>query len=165
MSTITNFLHGGGTYFSSDIITLLVLFIIFFVYALYLGKNQIISLILAFYPAQLFYEHFPFLNSLLVLKGESMLLLNKIIIFLLFLIPLTILIGRYVFKDSGYGTMHYARMAGYSVAVVILILIFSFSVVSLDGIHNFSPSIDVLFNTKEHLFFWTLAPLGLLFIL
>ena len=165
MSTITNFLHGGGTYFSSDIFILVILFIIFFAYAIYFGKNNIISLILAFYPAQLFYEHFPFINSLLVLKGDSLLILNKVLIFLLFLIPFSILIGRYIFKDSGYGSMHYVRIAGYAVAMVILVLIFSYSIISLDVFHNFSPSIDVLFTPGNHIFWWNLAPLLLLFFL
>ena len=163
MSTLTKFLNGGGSYFSSDIFILIVLFIIFFVYALYFGKNQIISLILAFYPAQLFYEHFPYLNSLLVLKGDPLLLLNKVLIFLIFWILLDILISRYVFQDSGYGSMHYARMAGYSVAMVILILIFSYSIVNLDLIHNFSSSIDVVFTGTDRLFWWHLAPLVILF--
>ncbi len=165
MGTITNFLHGGGSYFSSDIFVLVVLFIIFFVYALYFGKSRIISLILAFYPAQLLFQNFPFLNSLLFMKGESLLLLNKVLIFLVFWIVLDILIGRYVFQDSGYGSMHYARLAGYAVAMVIIVMIFSYSIVSLDVVHNFSPSIDVIFTGADRLFWWLLAPLALLFVL
>lgn len=165
MSTITNFLHGGGSYFSSDIFILFIIFVIFFAYALYFGKNQIISLILAFYPSQLFYEHFPFMNSLLVLKGDNLLLLNKVLIFLVFLILLDILIGRFVFQDSGYGSMHYARLAGYAVAMVVVTMIFSYSIVNLDAIHNFSPSIDAIFTGTDKLFWWQLAPLAILFVL
>jgi hypothetical protein len=165
MSAITSFLNGSGSYFSSDIVVLLVLFFVFLFYALYFGKNTIIATILAFYPAEFFYQNFPFMNSFLVLKGESLLLLNKVLIFLLFLIPLVILIGRYVFQDSGYGSAHYLRSGGYALAMVVLVLIFSYSIVNLDSVHNFSTSIDTLFSGANHIFLWNLAPLALLFVL
>lgn len=165
MSTITNFLNGHGNLFGSDIFILVILFLFFFCYALYFGKNTIIATILAFYPAQYFYQNFPFMNSLLVLKGDSLLLLNKVLIFILFLVPLTILIGRYVFQDSGYGSAHYLRCAGYTISMIILILLFSYSVVSLDSIHNFSPMISNLFTGADRIFWWHLAPLALLFVL
>ena len=165
MSTITNFLHGGGNLLGSDIIILLVLFFLFFCYALYFGKNTIIATILAFYPAQYFYQNFPFLNSFLILKGDQLLLLNKVLVFLIFLVPLTILIGKYVFQDSGYGSAHYLRCAGYALAMIILVLLFSYSIVSLDSIHSFSPTISTLFVGADRIFWWHLGPLALLFVL
>ncbi len=51
-----------------------------------MGKSRIISLILAFYPARLLFENFPFMSKLLVLDGPNLLLLNKVLIFLLFLV-------------------------------------------------------------------------------
>lgn len=166
MSTITNFFSGGVTqYLSSDIVILVLIFIFFFVYALYLGKGAIISLILAFYPAQFFFEHFPFINKAMFLKGDSLILLNKVLIFLLFLIPLTILFSRYVFHDSGYGSMHYVKIAGYALLCVALVLVFSYSIISLDSIHNFSPTIDALFTGVDRIFYWNIAPIAVLFFL
>jgi hypothetical protein len=165
MSAISNFFNSGIGYFSGDVIFLVTLFVVFFVYALYFGKNSIISVILAFYPAQFFYANFPFMNSLLVLKGDWPLLLNKVLIFLIFWVLLYILINRYVFHDSGYGGEHYVRMACYAIAMVIVVLIFSYSVVNLDAIHNFSPAIDALFAGADHIFLWNLAPLVVLFVL
>ena len=104
-------------------------------------------------------------ENLLLLKGEPLLLLNKVLIFLLFLVPLTILIGRYVFQDSGYGSAHYLRCAGYALSMIILILLFSYSIVSLDSVHNFSPMISNLFTGADRIFWWHLAPLALLFVL
>jgi len=165
MSTITTFLNGNGNLFSSDIFILIILFVFFFAYALYFGKNTVIATILAFYPAQYFYQNFPFMNSVLLLKGDPLLLLNKVLIFLVFLILLTILISRYIFQDSGYGSSHYLRMAGYAVAMVILVLLFDYSVVSLSLVHNFSPSVSSIFAGADKIFWWHLAPLALLFIL
>lgn len=166
MSSTTNLFSGGVThYLSSDIVILVLLFVFFFIYALYLGKGAIISLILAFYPAQFFYERFPFVDSAMLLKGDSLILLNKVGIFLLFLVPLTILFGRYVFHDSGYGSMHYARMAGYALLCVVIVLIFSYSIISLDSIHNFSSQIDTLFTGSDRIFYWNIAPIAILFFL
>lgn len=165
MNTITHSLSSSGINFGSDIFVLIILFALFFFYALYFGKNTVIATILAFYPAQYFYQNFPFMNSLLFMKGDSLLLLNKILIFLLFLIPLVILLGRYVFHDSGYGSAHYMRSVGYALAMIILVLIFSYSIVSLDSIHSFSPTISTLFTGADRIFWWNLAPLALLFVL
>ena len=165
MSTITSFLNGHGNLFGSDIFVLILLFIFFFCYALYFGKNPIIATILAFYPAQFFYQNFPFMNNLLVLKGDPLLLLNKVLIFLLFLVPMTILIGRYVFQDSGYGSAHYFRSAAYALAMIIVVLIFDYSVVGLGLVHNFSPTVSTLFSDPTRIFLWNLAPLALLFVL
>lgn len=165
MNVISKFLQGGGSYFSSDVITLAVLFSIFFVGTLYFGKRNIISIVLAFYPTQFFYSKIPFMDSLLVLKGDNLLTLNKIIIFVIIWVIFTILFGRYVFHDSGYGSAHYLRMAGYAMAGVVVVLVFSYSVVSLDGYHNFSQSIDVLFSSPMKVFWWNFAPLALLAVL
>lgn len=175
MSMITKFLNGSGAYFSftrhslgeggSDVIALLIIFAVCFGYALYFGKNRAISLSISFFVAEYFFGHFPFMKSLLVLTGEIPLLLNNIGIFLLFLIPVDIVINKFIFQDSGYGTAHYLRIGGYAVLLTILVLIFSYSVVSLDLIHNFSGSIDNLFNAPDRLFFWHLAPFILLFVL
>lgn len=165
MSVVSNFFNSGIWYFSGDVVILITIFAIFLVYALYFGKNRIISLLLAFYPAELLYKSFPFLDKLLFLKGDSLLLLNKVLIFLVFLVLLDIMIGRYVFHDSGYGSSHYMRMAGYALAMVIVVLLFSYSIINLDTVHNFSPSIDALFTGADRIFWWHLAPLALLFVL
>ena len=48
---------------------------------------------------------------------------------------------------------------------VILILLFSYSVISLDSVHHFSPTDSGLFTGADRIFWWQLAPLGLLFVL
>ena len=147
-----------------DLLVLGGLFLLFFAYAMYFGKDRIISLILAFYPAQLLYKIFPFLDKLLVLKGGLWLVVNRIFIFLLFLIPINIIIARYVFSDSGYGSQKIFRVAGFSLVGVILVLIFNYSVINFGPIYNFSESIGSLFS-PDKIFYWDLASLGILFFL
>ncbi len=149
-----------------DIIVLVLIFIIFLFYGIYFGRNRLISLVLAFYPAMFLYNLFPYLAKLIILHGDTLILLNKVIIFLIFLILFDIIISRFIFADSGGGSGHYLRLAGCSLALVILIVSFSYSIISLDSVYNFSPKIDALFTASgTSVFWWDLAPLGLLFFL
>ncbi|OHB13335.1 MAG: hypothetical protein A2Y49_00545 [Candidatus Zambryskibacteria bacterium RIFCSPLOWO2_12_39_8] len=145
---------------------LVVLFIIFLAYTLFFGRKMMISLILAFYPATLLYKTFPFIQKLLVVSGDKFLIINKIVIFLVFLVPLFIIISRYISSESSYtGSSHIIRTVGLAIVGVILILLFSYSTVSLDPIYNFSSSIDILFSTTDRVFWWNLAPLLVLAVL
>lgn len=151
---------------TTDIFVLLTLFLIFFLYGWYFGKARIISFLLAFYPAVFFYKMFPFEKEFIVLHGDKLVVFNYVLIFLLFLIPLSIMIGRYIFSDSGFGgSTHYVRIGGFSLAAVILVLIFSYSIINLDIFYNFSPTIDAFFSPDIKLFWWNLAPIALLFVL
>ena len=165
MTAVLNLFNGSGGFFTSDIFIIVALFIFFFAYGLYFGKSIIISTILAFYPAQYFYQNFPFINSMLVMKGDLPLLLNKIFIFILFFVPLVILLSRYVFHESGFGGVSYLRVAGYSLCMVIIVLLFSYSVASIDPVHRFSALVNVLFSSPGRIFLWHLVPLALLFVL
>ena len=166
MSTITSYLSYFKGLFSFDMAVLVVLFIIFLAYTLFFGRKMMISLILAFYPATLLYKTFPFIQKLLVVSGDKFLIINKIVICLVFLVPLFIIISRYISSESSYtGSSHIIRTVGLAIVGVILILLFSYSTVSLDPIYNFSSSIDILFSTTDRVFWWNLAPLLVLAVL
>ncbi|MEI6843361.1 MAG: hypothetical protein WCK48_02555 [bacterium] len=158
------FLKSSGS-FTTDLFVLGAIFLLFFFYALYFGKSKIISLLISFYPAYFFYENFPFFDKLLFLKGDSLLILNKAAIFLLFLIPINIMVGRYIFSEFSGGSKHYFRIAGYALAGVVLVLIFSYRIVSLDSIYKFSPVVANFFVGTDRQFWATLVPLALLLLL
>src|SRR3989338_5836616 len=123
MSTITSYLSYFKGLFSFDMAVLVVLFI-FFSYTLFFGRKMMISLILAFYPATLLYKTFPFIQKLLVVSGDKFLIINKIVIFLVFLVPLFIIISRYISSESSYtGSSHIIRTVGLAIVGVILILL------------------------------------------
>ncbi len=160
----TDFFKSGSA-LTNDIIVLGTLFILFATYALYFGKSRIVSLILAFYPAVFLYEQFPYASKLMFLHGDQPILLNKILVFLIFLIPLNIIIGRFVFAESGYGgSFHFLRVAGLALAGTMLALVFTYSVIDLSLFYSFSPTISALF-VSAYIFWWMLAPLVLMFFL
>ncbi len=148
--------------FSGDTLFIVIAFAFFFGYAMLLGRGKIVSLILAYYPAVLLFNSFPFVNNLLVLQGDIMLTLNKIAIFLLFLAPLSILISRFVISESMHiGSSHFFRTAAFALCATALVLIFSYSTVSLDALHDFSPQIDLLFSSISRIFYWNTGILAL----
>ncbi|MES2213278.1 MAG: hypothetical protein V4473_00380 [Patescibacteria group bacterium] len=150
---------------TTDLIVLGIILLIFFFYGIYFGKNRLISLIVSFYPAMFLYGIFPFATKLMILHGGNLILLNKILIFLIFLIPLDIIIARFVSVDSGYGgAEHYLRIGVSALILVALTLIFTYSVISFDSLYNFSSHIDALF-TSTRIFWWYIAPFAILFFL
>lgn len=144
---------------SGDLIFLLVVFALFLGCTMYFGRNKVASFIIAFYPATLLYNTFPFINKLLIL-GPSYTVVNKILIFILFLYLVYIAINKYVslYDESSSGL----SKGGLALSSLILVVLFSYSTVNYDSLHNFSPTIDALFQGLGRVFGWSIAPLILL---
>lgn len=145
---------------SGDVLFFVALFVIVFVCAMYFGKNRMASLVLAFYPATLLYKSFPFLNKLIVLSGDTGILINKIIVFIVFFVLISIVIKKYL---ASYDESSNAfSKIGLTLAILIIILVFSYNIVSFDAFHNFSAQIDILFKNNDLIFWWNLAPFVIL---
>ena len=145
---------------SGDLAFRVVVFVLLFICAMYFGKNQMVSIVLSFYPATLLYNSFPFINKFIVLSGDRGVILNKVGIFLIFFVMTNFAIRKYI---SSYNESSSAlKNGGLAFAVLILLLLFSYTTVSLDTVHNFSSSIDVLFAGGDRVFWWNLAPLAIL---
>lgn len=163
MSSIISSIPSFGGIFSSDIGFILALFIVILGMAFFIGRSSLVALILSFYPASLLYKTFPFASKAIFLKGPSLETFNKIGLFLLFLIPIAIIVSRYIFSMTDYGREGGSlRLFGLSISFLILVVFFSYNVVNYDVLHNFSPQIDAVFNISESQFYWNLAPIVLL---
>lgn len=155
LSQIGHFLKGDMLFFVAG-------FILFLVFALYAGKGRVISLILAYYPASILFNSLPFLNKLLVLQ-DKMLVINKIAIFLIFLVPLSIIINSYIFSESMHsGAQHLIRTSVLALLMLFLVVIFSYSVVNYDTFHNFTTSTDILFTPISRIFYWNIGIFAIL---
>ncbi len=153
------------SFFTGDILFLAILFVIFFVYAIYLGRSRMISLILSFYPATLLYKTFPFIDKITASTGNTLLLV-KFGIFLVFLIPINLIIGRYMFSELIHvRSSNIIQTIGLSIVMVIMIIMFSYNTINFDSLHNFSPMMDAIFAGSDRVFWWNLAPIVLLAVL
>lgn len=150
--------------FSADLLVIVAVFFLFFFYALLFGKGRLVSLIIAFYPAAFAFEHFPFLNNLIVLHGAQLIVVNKAIIFILFLVLCNILVSRYMFMESEGSSFQFLRTAIYALAAVALCLVFSHALVPTESVYHLSPTFENLFSTPTKLFWWIIGPLIVLTI-
>ncbi|HEY0220740.1 MAG TPA: hypothetical protein VGC58_00785 [Candidatus Paceibacterota bacterium] len=175
LSTTTNLISEYAEYarvpeglvssLSGDLGVSVIAFIALLGISYYFGRAFIISIILAFYPASMLFKMSPFAQKMLVLSG-NLVVLNNIAIFLVFLVPLTIIINRFIFTASDYGRGdNILKLAGLSVAFLILMVLFSYNLVSYDLYHNFGPQIDQLFGSTARQFYWFLAPLAIMAIM
>ncbi len=162
MNIASSTLSQIGHFLKGDMLFFVVGFVLFLVFALYAGKGRVISIILAYYPASILFSTLPFINKLMVLQG-NMLVLNKIAIFLIFLVPLSIIINSYIFSESMHsGAQHLLRTAGLALVLLVLTVAFSYSVVNYDAFHNFTTSTDVLFSPVGKVFYWNFGIFALL---
>jgi hypothetical protein len=160
MSGITTKITGA---LSGDLVFIFVVFVIAFVCVMYFGKSRMVSFILAFYPATLLYNNFPFLNKFLLASGEVGLVVNKIVIFLTLFLFVNLAINKYVaLYDVSSSTF---RNGGLAIAILVLIILFSYSVINFDLLHNFSGAIDQLFQGTGRIFGWSLVPLLILWFI
>lgn len=162
MNIATNTLSQIGHFLKGDMLFFVVGFIIFLVFALYAGKGRVVSLILAYYPASTLFNALPFINKLLILQ-DKMLIINKIAIFLIFLIPISIIINDYIFSQSIHtGVQNLLRTSVLSLVMLSLVIIFSYSVVNYDALYNFTPSTDALFNPISRIFYMNIGIFAIL---
>lgn len=145
---------------SGDVLFLIVAFVVIFLAVVYFSKSRMISLILAFYPATFLYNQIPFFDKLIVLSGNTGALLNKLGIFLVLFVIISIVINKHTSSyDDSSGFM---GKLGLTVCILVLFMVFSYTTVDLNLFHNFSGSIDTLFMGLGRVFGWSLLPFVIL---
>ena len=145
---------------SSDIVFLAFLFLVFFICVMYFGKNKMATMLIVFYPAVFVFGNIPFLSKLVFMSGERGVLLSKFIVFVAVFALIYFAVNKYFItfnEPSGF-----LRKAGLSLGLLIAFVVFSYKVVSLDFIHNFSGSVDTIITGGNREFWWGIAPLAIL---
>ncbi|MEQ1500023.1 MAG: hypothetical protein ABL917_01470 [Parcubacteria group bacterium] len=151
--------------FSQDMTFILSLLLLFWASTLYFGKGKIVSFILSFYPATFLYKSFPFIDKLTFLTGDKLVVVNKLGLFLLFSIPIYIIINSYVFSVSEYtGTSHLVRGGALAIASLVTVMLFYYTTLDLSIFHDFGPRIDSLFAGNNLVFYWNLGVIAILAI-
>ncbi len=145
---------------SGDLLFLIVTFVVIFLAVAYFSKSKIISIILAFYPATFLYNQIPFFDKLVFLKDGTGAILNKLGIFLILFVIISVVINKHTSSyDDSSGFM---GKIGLTVCVLVLFMVFSYTTVDLNIFHNFSGSIDTLFMGVGRVFGWSLLPFMIL---
>ncbi|MFA6502655.1 MAG: hypothetical protein WCT45_00140 [Candidatus Paceibacterota bacterium] len=148
--------------FASDFLIVLVLFAVFFLFAWYIGRATLVSVLLALYAAYAIYVAFPYASLLPTAPALTALGANIILyagITLLFYIVLR----RVVVSDFLYVGIFGTLILSLLGATFLLAL--AYHVFPVAAVYNFTPAIDVLFAPKAYFFWWFSAPaIGLFFL-
>jgi len=156
----------GVLSFSSDIVIVALLTAIFAAYALFLGKDRVVSLILSFYPSVLIFKALPYFKKLIVLNPSNFQdALIQVILFLIIFVPVNYVMLHIVSGEFSFSRVKKVFEAGIlGLTATSLTILFSYHVINLQKMYNFSSGIDNLF-TGTMFFWWLLIPFGVLLFL
>ncbi len=150
---------------SLDFLIIAALFVALSAYALYFGKNRIVSLILALYGAITLYTAFPYQNSVLIFRNSpGQVVVSKLVVFIVFTAILHLLFNRIVSIEYGFGRFRKpTEVALLSLSALVLMLVVVYQIIPIENFYNFSSIADGIFMAKQSLFWWLLAPIAVLF--
>ncbi len=141
---------------SSDVIVLLATTAILTGYGIFSGKDKIVSFILSLYPTAFLFRIIPFFRDVLgEASGTSKDVLIKLCIFGLIFVPIHLVINNFIITDFPMSRLRKLVEAGLlGLTGTAVILSFSYQVVNISKLYNFSSGIDALFIAGN--FFWWL---------
>lgn len=152
---------------SSNVMLVIILFAIFFLFALYFGKDKIVSLIISFYPAAFLVSNFPYFSTFIAPKATAFqIVVIKSAIFAVFFAASFYFIQKHLMLHFPYSKVsRMIQAAILSILAVALSHVFMRTVVPFTGVYKFTGSIAYIISTKEFIFWWLLAPIVSLLVL
>lgn len=152
--------------FFHESVFMLIVFVVFFVFALSRGRQSVINLILGLYFALLISIEFPYLDTILSgasnPKTQSLLMIG---IFLAFTIGATLLFKRLMpseYKEKPHEALWKKILLAF--AATSLVMAFSFHALPVTELITPGSPIQTLFSHAEYFFWWLLLPLVALYI-
>ncbi len=147
---------------ASDFLIILILLSAFFLFAYYVGRGPFVAVLLAFYCAYALYAVFPYMSYLPTAPAMTALLahigLYVGLTFIFYVILRRVVVSD--FLDIGlFG------LAALSFLGSTFLLALAYHVFPIVSVYNFTPVIDILFESKTYFFWWFSAPaIGLFFL-
>lgn len=145
---------------------LIVVFAVFFVFAIKKGRQTVTNIIFGLYLALLISIEFPFYDTLLSsTSSESSEAMLRLIIFGFFTVLSTMLFARVLPREysegsfEGFGSKLLLAFAG-----TVLVMIYSFHVLPVTELITPGSPINYLFGSAQYFFYWLLVPLAILFV-
>ena len=146
----------------SDFLIIIILFSILFLFAWYIGRATLVSVLLAFYAAYAIYITFPY-ASLLPTAPAMTALLSQMALYAGLTLVFYIILRRVVVSDFLYVGIFGTIILSFLGATFIIAL--AYHVFPVSDVYRFTPAIDLLFAAKAYFFWWFSAPaIGLFFL-
>lgn len=146
---------------ASDFLIIIILFGILFLFAWYIGRATLVSILMAFYAAYAVYSAFP--TSYLPTAPALTALLANIGLYAGLTLVFYIILRRVVVSDFLYIGIFGTVILSFLGAAFLLAL--AFHVFPVADVYHFTPAVDMLFAPKAYFFWWFAAPaIGLFFL-
>ncbi len=147
---------------ASDFLIILVLFTAFFLFAWYVGRATLVSVLLAFYAAYGVYAVFPYSEYLPTAPALTA-LLAQVGLYAALSLLFYIVLRRVVVSDFLYvgifGTITLSLLGA------TFLIALAYHIFPVADVYRFTPAIDLLFAAKQYFFWWFAAPaIGLFFL-
>lgn len=148
--------------FVSDFAIILVLVLVFIMFARSVGRGPFVAVLLAFYCAYALYVMFPYMSYLPTAPAMTALLANAgLYLGLSFLFY--IILRRVVVSDFLYIGLFGLIILSFLGAAFLIAL--AYHVFPVADVYRFTPALDLLFASKDYFFWWFVAPaIGLFFL-
>ena len=147
---------------ASDFLIIIILFGILFLFAWYIGRATLVSVLLAFYAAYALYVAFPYASFLPTAPAMTA-LLSHIGLYAALSLVFYIILRRVVVSDFLYVGIFGTIILSFLGATFLIAL--AYHVFPVADVYRFTPAIDLLFAAKQYFFWWFAAPaVGLFFL-
>jgi hypothetical protein len=146
---------------ASDFLIIIILFGILFLFAWYIGRATLVSVLMAFYAAYAVYAVFP--SSYLPTAPALTALIANVGLYGGLTLLFYIILRRVVVSDFLYVGIFGTIALSFLGAAFMLAL--AFHVFPVASVYNFTPAVSALFGPDKFFFWWFLAPaVGLFFL-
>ncbi len=148
--------------FASDFLIIIILFGILFLFAWYIGRATLVSILLAFYAAYALYVSFPYMSLLPTAPALTALLAN-VGLYAALTLAFYFILRRVVVSDFLYVGIFGTIILAFLGAAFLIAL--AYHLFPLASVYTFTPAIDALFAPKAYFWWWFVAPaIGLFFL-
>jgi len=155
-----NFVPEG--FYVLDIIIILALAIVFFGYAIIVGREKIVSVVLSIYPTSLIYSSLAFLDKLVIFTSSSRaIFLNKFLIFIILFLVVHFILNKYlssIFDSSGI-----VSTALISISATLLFIDTTARLFKLHEFYKLSPALEAYLSAPNYHSIFLILPLILIF--
>jgi len=146
----------------SDFLIIIILFGILFLFAWYVGRATLVSILMAFYASFAIYKMFPYISYLPTAPAMTA-LLAQVGLYAGLTLVFYIILRRVVVSDFLYVGIFGTIILSFLGATFILAL--AFHVFPVATVYTFTPAVSALFAPVKYFFWWFSAPaIGLFFL-
>lgn len=147
---------------ASDFLIIIILFSVLFLFAWYVGRATLVSVLIAFYGAFAIYKVFPYMSYLPTAPSLTA-LIAQLALYAGLTLAFYIILRRVVVSDFLYVGIFGTIILSFLGAAFLLAL--AYHVFPVSEVYRFTPAIDLLFAAKAYFFWWFIAPaIGLFFL-